>query len=363
MKILNNKGMTLITLAVTLAVIILITSTVVVSGLYSLESAKKTSFGIEIKNIQEVVDEYMLKTEDSVPIIKAITLSTIGLSENIKNEQFASETILSNTIILNVIDLKKLGIKNTKYGIGETELDYYAISPITNKVYYPSGIKAGGDVFYTLTNNLNKAIGKNEVGATTTKSVLFIPNLTSNKWMNNAVTVIVKVPEEFAVSSITATESVLISTVAISDGYKVYNVNTSNLIKTYSITVLYTVPGNAATKTALYNIDKVDSVAPSIAAPTQVYNIDSATNIASAYITGIDVTDASSLVKTIKYIKGTVTSSVDLKVFFTEYGIELEDNKIEIEKGATSYTIYAEDNAGNYTVINVAITAYIQSIL
>lgn len=372
-----KKGMSLITLAVTIAIILLITGTVVISGLSSLESAKKTSFGIEIKNIQEVTDEYILKTGESVPVIKTVNLNTAGLSSSVISAQFVyktvSEPITSNILQLNVIDLSKLGIKDTKYGKGETALDYYAISPTTNRVYYLAGIKAGGEVYYTLTDALNKTIGKNDLAGTNQKSVIFQPDKGINSWINSAVKVTVKVPEEYTIVSVVAVNTVvpantiLISTMTNAGGYNQYTVNTSSLIANYTITLTYSVTGVVGQKTAIYKITKVDGTLPTIATPTLAYNIDSATNIATAYISGINVTDDSSGIKSIKYAKGTVAdytaNPAGVKQFFIDYGIDVLDNKIAIERGATSYSIYAEDNAGNIKVTNVTITAYIQSIL
>ncbi len=357
----KKDGMALVTMAVMLVIIILITGTVVISGLASIESAKKTSFGIEVKKVQEIVDEYISSTGESIPITKTITMGTSSLlAEDITN-QFSGETITSNAITFDVIDIYKLGIKDTKYGRGENSLDYYCLSPVTGKVFYPAGVKAAGQTFYTLTSDLNKIIGKNDTAATTKRSVIFTASKATNAWQSTAVVITVKIPDEYTSVTITATNSVLVSAVNVTGGYKVYTVNTSNLINAYTITVNYT--DVLTPRSAVYKVSKVDGVAPSIVTPTQVYSIDNTTNIATAYMTGIDATDALSGIKTVKYVKGTVTASVDLKSFFGEHGMLLVDNKIQIEKGATSYSIYAEDNAGNITVINTTVTPYIQSIL
>ena len=357
----KKDGMALVTMAVMLVIIILITGTVVISGLSSIESAKKTSFGIEIKKVQEIVNEYVTNTGEQVPITKTLVLSTSAILAADITNQFTGETITANAITLDVIDIYKLGIKDTKYGRGENALDYYAVSPTTGKVFYPAGIKAADQTYYTLTSDLNKIIGKNDTAGTVKRSVIFKASKASNAWQSSAVVITVKVPNEYTAVSITTTNSVLVSAVTVIGDYKVYTVNTSNLIIAYTITVNYM--DVVTSKSAVYKVGKVDGVAPSIATPSQVYSIDNTTNIATAYMTGIDATDALSGLKTVKYVKGTVTASVDLKSFFGEHGMLLVDNKIQIEKGATSYSIYAEDNAGNITVINTTVTAYIQSIL
>lgn len=362
----NKNGITLITLSVTLVVIIIIISTIVVSGLYSLENAEKTSFGVEIKNIQEASDDYRLSKDEDVPSIKTFNLSTASICADIKEKQFKDELITSDQLMLEVIDLPKIGIKDTKYGNGDNELDYYAISRETNKVYYLSGIKAGGKVFYTLTSELNQILFKKENASNINKSILFIPNMPKNKWTNKALTVIVKVPEEFTVQSITATEDVQVSDVITVDGYNVYNVNTSNLVKKYIINLSYRVPDNTNTKTAIYKIEKIDSKVPSLQTSTQRYNVDSTTKIITAYITGIK-TDSSddyqSPIKSLKYIKGTIDASVDLEKFFEEHGIDVKDEVIKIDEGATSYSIYAQDEAGNYVCKNILIEEDIQEML
>lgn len=365
----GKRGMSLITLAVTLAILVLITSTVVISGLSSMESAKKTTFGIEIKNIQDVVDEYILKTGDAVPVVKTISFDTSALSPDIIAKQFtykaAVEEITNNILRLDVVDLAKLGIKDIKYGKGETSLDYYTISTTTNRIYYPEGVKAKGEVYYTLTDDLNKIIDKNDIPGTEKKSVIFTADKTTNDWVNSPVIVTVKVPDNYVVleNAVVVTNSVNVpANPTIVDGYKQYIINnTSNLITNYDITVKY--QDLAIDKTSIYKVTKVDGTAPAIATPTQKSNIDKSTNIATAYINGITATDDISGVKSIKYIKGTVNSSVNIKDFFNEYGILVVDNKIQIEQGATSYSICAEDNAGNINAINVSINADIQSLL
>ncbi len=361
----GKRGISLITLAVTLAIMMLITGAVVISGLNSIETARKSSFGIEIKNIQEVVDEYISKTGEDVPITKTIILDTTGLTPGVKDAQFSSEDISLNKLQLDVIDLFKLGIKDVKYGRGETDLDYYAISNITKKVYYPAGVRVGDEVYYTLTDELNQIIGKNDVLDTNRKSIVFEGG--PSKWTNIAAQINVKVPEEYTGVSVTTTDDVSVPPTPTNvDEYNEYTLNTE-YIKTvnYTVTVLYTDPNSVGSKTAVYKVNKIDAEGPVIdtGAIEQKYNIDSATNIATAYITNISATDGLSGIKSVKYVKGTVSSPVVLKDFFDQYGKDVANNKIQIEKGATSYTIYAEDNAGNVIAINVAIDEYIQSIL
>ncbi|MEG1705105.1 MAG: hypothetical protein RR290_00835 [Clostridia bacterium] len=156
-----KKGISLIALVVTIVIAIILVSTAVVSYDLIITNSKKSEFSKEmysllklVKDYEFINNEYPLLEEISIPI------SVINASEI---QQFAQETQLNGSIKLWKIDLAKSGVKEIKRGLLKTKNDMYVFSKSTQKIYYINGEKIGNNTYYTLTDELYKMIGINEV--------------------------------------------------------------------------------------------------------------------------------------------------------------------------------------------------------
>lgn len=138
----QREGVTLIILAVTVIVALVLLSTIIVSYDSIKNSMKKREFAKEIYTIQKLSDEYYLKNS---------SLATTGTT--VTPSFSTSETFEE-------LSLYNIGAEDVARGTradGDTT-DVYAVSLNTRKVYYIKGVEIGGNTYYTLTDELKKLL-------------------------------------------------------------------------------------------------------------------------------------------------------------------------------------------------------------
>ena len=329
----NRKGgITLIILTIAVIIMAILATVIVISTTSSIQQSKYTAWANEIKYIQEIVSENLNKNyfinETKGTIYLDITSGT--------SEQFEGETIVDSKIELLILDLDKLKIVNTVYGNMSTNDDVYALSVQTGRVYYVKGIELDGNMYYTLTSSLFDMFDiQNEDN--NIKTVVFKPNKIG--YTNEPITVTVRVPEMFLnVEVNTSNNSILVGQPELKDGIYEYQVNSNNIQENYIITVTYTVNENVIT--LQYKVNNYDTTKPVI------YEDTSNEDIVSAV-----ATDESGI-KTIKYEYGIIAEE-NAKDYFAKGGKNFVVGKFKVVDGITEYTVFAEDNAGNFNVKHV----------
>jgi type II secretory pathway pseudopilin PulG len=163
MKNNKRKGVTFIALLATIAIAVIILSTVVVAYQSIINNTKKSEFAREIYTLRNLILDYDFMNS-SYPIEDEISvnLNNINVDSQI---QFSSEPGYStNSIVLNKVNLAEAGAEKiirgtTKYGSN----DFYAFSSITKKLYYIQGEEIGTNTYYTLTDELYKIISINDI--------------------------------------------------------------------------------------------------------------------------------------------------------------------------------------------------------
>ena len=112
----NNKGVTLITLAITIAVLMILTFNITVNmGAYT-EQKTKANFETDVQRLREEINQYYARVKD-IPVINKYT--NTSMLEGIKNINDNDEYY--------VIDMKQLDVK-LNYGA-----DYSTINKIDRK--------------------------------------------------------------------------------------------------------------------------------------------------------------------------------------------------------------------------------------
>ena len=234
----KKRGITFISVAVIVLIFAILTTTISISASKSIKNAKLRVFATEISMVQEEVNDYLnTSTMDLGKDMISINLS--NLSQEIISSQFEGESITENIVTLRELDLSKLKINNLQYGNKKDNLDVYAISEETLRVYYIKGYDAGNIKYYTYFGGLDEMfdISKN----TEPKNIVtFTPS--SIKMTNNPVNVKIKVPVAFSNVNIQATQNVVISSPNLVNTHNEYTVNTNNILSNYIITVSYTTP-------------------------------------------------------------------------------------------------------------------------
>ncbi len=145
----KRKGITIITLILTVLMMVILASVVIVSYNNILVSTQKKEFANEIYTIQKLVDNYKFMNNKYPVKSGEVTPSSL-------NSSFQGE---SGTY--SELDLYEAGVEETSKGLGTTSSDIYVVADNTGKVYYVSGYEIGGNIYYTLTDDLKKSVGLN----------------------------------------------------------------------------------------------------------------------------------------------------------------------------------------------------------
>lgn len=160
-KINTKKGISLLVLLITIAVILILLTTITFSADNIISNTKKRQFAKEIYEVQNLVDKYKYENDDYPYIIENYEKKVININVENIDEQFMSEDSINNTVTLYPIDLYKAGVQNLSRGTNKNDNEkyVYAFSNKTGKVYYVKGFKVGRYTYYTLTNELRELIG------------------------------------------------------------------------------------------------------------------------------------------------------------------------------------------------------------
>lgn len=149
----KTKGVTIISLAIMIVVIIAISSTVIVSTKYIMEETKKDKYVSELELVSSAMQNYITRKSGSIDF-NAVNWDLTDIYGG-NGDQFEDETISSNILEVYEINLDKIDVDDTYYGnklYGEA--DVYLVSLETNRVYYKKGYKYNDNIYYTLSEDI-----------------------------------------------------------------------------------------------------------------------------------------------------------------------------------------------------------------
>lgn len=342
----KKQGVTLTTVVVTVIVLSILAGVVIFSTNSTIGYAKLSTWATEITYIQETVDE-QIKTESSLPYTTDfINIDTSSLTSEQLDKQFKDENIENQKLELNVINLGKLKITNTNYGNLTSLDDVYAYSLTTGKVYYAKGIEIDGVKYYGLTEELRNRF-KLQSANNALYSIVFSPSVIG--YTNKPITVTVKVPVSFtSISIVTSNEQIQVGSPTNVNNMNEYMVNTNLVDGNYEITVSYSFENN--TYTSKYVVNSYDVTKP-IINPVEFSNIVITETKSGGveYLNNVFATDESGI-KVLKYSIEEVAED-KAEEYFKDKGFDVNNKKINLDKGSYIYTIYSEDKAGNFSVL------------
>lgn len=157
----KKRGVSLIVVIIAIAIILVISATAVFEGKSILTKAKKRELATDFYLMSKAISDYEF-ANSKLPVSSTVSLP---VPEDAK-EQFQNEPDLNNSgkIELKYIDYSKLNTENLVRGLSkEGADDRYAVSEWTGRLYYLKGEKIGNDVYYTLTDDLQKLLDINNV--------------------------------------------------------------------------------------------------------------------------------------------------------------------------------------------------------
>lgn len=345
-----KKGISLIALLATAAILTILISTITISGMNTSNNAKKLAFGTELKLLQESVDTYKTNNDNEYPILETVVVDVSNLTVTAKNQFLENgESLVDNKITLYRIDHEKINLNNLKYGNSiDGENDIYVVSKDTGYVYYAKGLQIGGRVYFTLTSDILKLIKYKTQKSDTNLNNVIIFEPSEINYTRNDVNLRVKVPEEYIVSTVVS-DGVNVSLKETVDGYKIYE---STVTKNSLTTVTYQKDATSDTIKAIYNVNNIDKLEPQITVDS--LNKVVVTNNKGEKVTYINITDKSDDLSGVKIVKyETYKVDIDISDYFENNGIIVKGDTIIIPEGTTQITVFIEDNARNWTALYV----------
>lgn len=342
----NKKGFSMVALAASLTIVMILLTTVTISVVNSLNNSRKVQFALEINSIEASINTYYVANGE-YPTGSSVTLDLTGI-DSYKDQILANGEVPTsdNKVILYEIDYSKIGNLTTNLGNGKNgENDIYALSQETGRVYYLQGLKIGSEVYFTLTEDLKNVLSQERNGDIfeTNNAIIFLPS--TKEWTNEEISVTVKVPKDYIINSINATKT------GSDNNYNLYEAKgTSN----FNIEIKYTTDEDTTNvKVANYAVTNFDNVKPKLVIDNNINEIVDETTDAG-FINITERSDSISGVKFVKFEEGNIKED-EAYEYFQNNGKLVEENTIVFSEKADTLTVYIQDNAGNFDVeyINV----------
>ncbi len=342
-----KKGISLIALLTTVAIIIILVTAVSVSGAKTLNDSKKIQFASEIAYIQELVNSYKAKN-GNYPISDEYTFSTLNVEPSALTEQFKDETLNENNIKLYKVSTELIGANELKYGNLKIPEDVYLLSKDTGRVYYANSVLIDKKYYYTLTDDLKKIINytavNDEVNA---NAVVFeYPN---TEWTNVPLNLNIKIPASYInvnVNIAKETGNASVSSTKTENNYNIYEIR--NMQENYIVHVSYKENDSVQTvQVKTFSVSNFDKIAPTYKVSNVKTVIDPSTSKQYRYIDISEINDNLSGVKSIKYENNKIEDG-NVLGYFTDKGIEVKNNIITVNDGVSTITFFIVDKAGNY---------------
>lgn len=339
-----KKGIAMVTLVVTIAVMLTLVSVITYTGISTANTSKKMSFASEINMVQESVNGYRTNNEGEFPISDFVIIDLINASDDVK-KQFTDngEDIIDNKVYLSKIDYTKLDLNSLNRGVSKTADDIYTISTKSGIVYYAKGLKIGNITYYTLTDELKNLLNYNQKSNSVLTSNAIIFETSTNEWIHSGeIECSIKIPRKYSSENPTFNGGEIVGIGTTRD--KEYIIHQFNIYNNGVIEVKYN--DGKEDKTASYTINNFDKDMPTVS----ISKISNSNPDKKSY--KIDANDKTSGIKIIKYDIGNIIGGNISDVYFNSNGIQLKDNVIQLDNDVSYITVYVEDNAGNRQILN-----------
>lgn len=152
----NERGITLITLIVTVVILAIITVSLAVNSYSSINLSKLTRLQNDVEMLNDRIAAYYVK-EGKLPIYKEEN-TNFQIEKTTLLNQFDDLATMDGNIYY-TIDLEALDInmQSLNYGSGyrsPDSTDRYIVNEETHIVYYLQGINYDGDVYHTTGKNI-----------------------------------------------------------------------------------------------------------------------------------------------------------------------------------------------------------------
>lgn len=149
----SKRGVTVVALSIAVAIMAILTATVLVNIDNIIPTARKSKIAEEFSTIEEKVKEYYL-TFGNYPVLndttytkaEVVALNTVGKSDGLSAEITKNG---DDSSIFFLVDLEKLRITTFKYGNNVTMDDIYIVADLSGTVYYPKGVTVNNQLKFS----------------------------------------------------------------------------------------------------------------------------------------------------------------------------------------------------------------------
>lgn len=193
----NKKGISLIILVITIAIMIIIASAVIFISSDTTSNTRMAAFAMDLQQIKSAVEEYYLYNKELPIVNEGYTKTT--LVANIENgSETLSEEIAANgddEAVFYEIDLESLDVESTSRGLKQDgdATDIYLVAEDSLNVYYLKGEEISSVYYFSLTEKLTGKVNIEKDTSSGDTSNITIVNTTSaikltkstKEWTNN----------------------------------------------------------------------------------------------------------------------------------------------------------------------------------
>ena len=155
----NNKGITMISLVITIIVLLILTSVTIYNGLAQLGIKRVNYLYADIESLSTKVADYYLKNEALPVFDNKYVNNKIELEEILKkNGATTNITNVNDGDEYYVLDLSKLDNLTLNYGDDYKEWtstsssdkiqNIYIINSVTHQIYFPHGVRSGDEYYF-----------------------------------------------------------------------------------------------------------------------------------------------------------------------------------------------------------------------
>lgn len=163
----NKKGISLIALAITIAVMLILATTVFMVSNEMVINSKMVALAVDLEEMEDLVSSYYINN-DELPIDKASKWTGTSLADEIDE----GKDDLLEDLSLNhdedddfyKVDISKLDIETLSRGIGKDEdgnedtIDIFVVAEESFNVYYLRGEEIDGEYYFSLSERLTGEI-------------------------------------------------------------------------------------------------------------------------------------------------------------------------------------------------------------
>lgn len=144
-KLKNNKGITMIALAITILIIVIITTTLIYNSYKGMGIRTLNNMQNDIELLENKVATYYVKN-GKLPILN-ITYTDIDKIKNLDNNDNDKYYVIDLSLLPNLTLNYGKGYNNIKNNVASE--DVYIINEQSHNIYYTAGINYDGIIYYT----------------------------------------------------------------------------------------------------------------------------------------------------------------------------------------------------------------------